>query len=131
MPKTYKIFVIDDEQVIRNLFARILTVKGHEVMSVDNGKDALQKVMEQSFDIVFTDMVMPGMDGIVTFKALRKLKPNLPIVIMTGFAVEDKIKEAMKLGAVDYLYKPFDISDIISILKRLERKKELKPVENS
>jgi len=95
---------------------------------VDNGKDALQKVMEQSFDIVFTDIVMPGMDGIATFKALRKLKPDLPIVIMTGFAVEDKIAEAMSLGAMDYLYKPFDIWEIIAILKKLEKKKGLKTV---
>jgi len=131
MPKTYKVLVVDDEQVIRNLFARILTVKGHGVICVDNGKDALQKVMEQSFDIVFTDIVMPGTDGIATFKALRKLKPNLPIVIMTGFAVEDKIEEAMRLGAVDYLYKPFDISEIILILKRLEKKRKLKPVEDA
>jgi len=131
MPKTYKVLVVDDEQVIRNLFARILTAKGHQVISVDNGKDALQKVMEQSFDIVFTDIVMPGIDGTATFKALRKLKPDLPIVIMTGFAVEDKIEEAMSLGAVDYLYKPFDISEITLILKRLEKKKRLKPVEDS
>ncbi len=131
MPKTYKVFVIDDELVIRNLFARVLTVKGHEVISVDNGKDALQKVMEQSFDIVFTDIIMPGTDGIVTFKALRKLKPDLPIVIMTGYAVEDKIEEAMSLGAMDYLYKPFDICEIIAILKRLEKNNELKPVKDS
>jgi len=131
MPKTYKVFVIDDEQVIRNLFTRILTVKGHEVISVDNGKDALQKVMEQSFDIVFTDIVMPGSDGITTFKALRKLKPDLPIVIMTGFAVEDKIEEAISLGAMDYLYKPFDNCEIIAILKRLEKKNRLKPVKES
>jgi len=130
MPKTLKVFVVDDEQVIRDLFARILTVKGHEVISVDNGNDALQKVMEQSFDIVFTDIVMPGTDGIATFKALRKLKPNLPIVIMTGYAVENKIEEAMSLGAVDYLYKPFDISEIILILKRLERNKGLKTVND-
>ena len=131
MPKTYKVFVVDDEQVIRDLFTRILTAKGHEVISVDNGKDALQKVVEQSFDIVFTDIVMPGTDGIATFKAFRKLKPDLPVVIMTGFAVEDKIEEAMSLGAIDYLYKPFDISDIFSILNKFEKKKRLKPVNDS
>jgi len=131
MSKTYKVFVIDDEQVIRDLFTRVLMVKGHEVISVDNGKDALKRVMEQSFDIVFTDIVMPGIDGIATFKALRKLKPDLPIVIMTGYAVEDKIEEAMSLGAMDYLYKPFDIGEIIAILKRLEKKNRLKPVKES
>jgi len=81
--------------------------------------------------LFFTDIVMPGMDGIATFRALRKLKPDLPVVIMTGFAVEDKIEEAMSLGAMDYLYKPFDIWEIIAILKRLEKKNRLKPVKES
>jgi DNA-binding NtrC family response regulator len=78
--------------------------------------------------MAFIDIMMPQMDGIATFKAIKEVRPDLPVVMMTGFAVDEKIQEAIKLGAIDYLYKPFDIIEVITMFKKLEKKSQLKPV---
>jgi len=125
MEKIGKILVIDDDQAIQNTFKRIFRGDEYETYEVPHGKQALELTKGQKFDICFLDIRMPGMDGVDTFKALKELQPDMPIVMMTGFALEDKIKETLNLGAVDYLYKPFDIIEINSILSKLEREKEL------
>jgi len=120
--------VVDDEEIIRDLFTRILKAEGVQVTTVASGEEAVDKIRKESFDVVFLDMVMPGMDGLKTFKALKRIKPEIAIVMMTGFAVEHKIKEALRLDALDYLYKPFDISEIMMVLKRAAKRKGLKPI---
>lgn len=123
-----KILVVDDEQVMRDLFKRVLSLKGYSVTAVDSGKESVEKVKANGFDIAFVDVVMPVMDGVETFRALKEANPKLHVVMMTGFAVEDKIREAMKNGAMDYLYKPFDIVEIMAVIGKVEKKAKLKPL---
>jgi CheY-like chemotaxis protein len=118
MPPPRKILVVDDEPVICRLFSRILTDKGYEVDRAANGLEAVKKAKEEDFDLVFLDIVMPKMDGLETCRALKALKPDLPIVIMTGYAVEEKIHEALRLGAIECVRKPFDIDAIVEVIKR-------------
>jgi CheY-like chemotaxis protein len=138
MPQAYTILVVDDEEVLRDLLQRICTAKGHEVIQASSGKEAIALLKSQTddrrptthdrrVDIAFVDIMMPQMDGISTFKALKEIQPNLPIVMMTGFAVDEKIQEAMKLGAIDYLYKPFDIVEVVTMFQTIEKRKSLKP----
>ena len=116
-----RILVVDDEEIIRSLFYRIFLNKRHRVVCVSRGQEAVEKLRSDDFDIVFTDIMMPGMDGVATLKAIREIKPDLPIVMMTGYSVPGKIQESLKLGAVDYLYKPFDVNEVHVILSRFEK----------
>lgn len=123
-----RILVVDDEKVIRDLFTRILEAEGAQVTTVGSGEEAVDKIRKEPFDIVFLDIVMPGMDGLETFKVLKRIKPEIVVVVMTGFAVEHKIKEALRLDAFDYMYKPFDVSEIMTTIKKAVKRKNLKPV---
>ena len=122
--RRYNILVVDDEQAIQSLFARLLLAKGYRVTCVGSGPEAIERVKADDFDVVFTDIVMAGMDGIATFRALVEVKPNLQVVLMTGYAIEEKIREGLELGAVGYLRKPFDITEPIAILTKLERRED-------
>lgn len=130
MEKICKILIIDDDKTIRDTFKRILIGDEYEIFEAQNGMQALEFLKSQKIDICFLDIKMPGMDGVATFKALKELKPDLPVVIMTGYALEDKIEEVLNLGVVDYLYKPFDIIEIDVILNKLEKKRKFKLVEH-
>lgn len=122
-----KILVVDDELIVRQLFKRILG-KNYEVTVAESGEDALEKFKQQKFDIAFIDVVMPGMDGIATLKAIKEIDSKTPCVIITGFAVDEKIKEALLLNAIDYIYKPFGAKEIEAVLTKIEKHKKLKPL---
>lgn len=124
-----RILVVDDEEIIRDLFKRALGIKGYPVIVMESGKEVVEKVKKEEFDIAFVDVVMAGMDGVETMKAIKKIDPKVHIVMMTGFAVESKIKEAMQSGAIDYLYKPFDIVETMAMIGKVEKKAKLKPLK--
>ncbi len=107
--KSFRILVVDDEAPVRDLFNQALKTMGHEVLCVGDGYSAIESIKKDPFDVIFLDMVMPGMDGIDTLKKIRELDPDLPIIMMTGFSVETKMDEALALGALDCIYKPFDV----------------------
>lgn len=107
--KSLRILVVDDEAPVRDLFNQALKAMGHEVFCVGDGYSAIERIKKDPFNAIFLDMVMPGMDGIETLKIIRELDPDLPIIMMTGFAVEVKMDEALALGALDCIYKPFDV----------------------
>jgi len=117
-----KILVVDDDQIIRSVFQKIFERKyqgKYQVSIVKSGEEAIKKLKEETFDVVFVDILMPEMDGIDTLKALKEIKPDIIAIMMTGLAVEDKWQEAMKLGALDYLYKPFELSELQTVLDKL------------
>lgn len=111
--KRLNILVVDDEEKVCALFSEIL--KEHEVTKARSGEEAIERVKKKSFDIVFLDVVMPGMNGLEVFKTIKEINPHSSIIMMSGFAVEDKMREAMRLGAVNSLTKPFDIDEILTI----------------
>lgn len=113
--KGLNILVVDDEKRVCELFHEILKEEKHRVTSVTSGEEAVKRMKREPFDVVFLDVVMPGMDGLEAFKAIKRLNPKAIVVMMTGFAVEEKIKEALRLGAIDYLTKPFDVDEILTI----------------
>jgi DNA-binding NtrC family response regulator len=112
-----KILVADDDAVIRKGVERILTAEGYEVETVSNGRAALDRLEQKQFKLLVTDLKMPGMSGLEVLQSIRICQPELPVVLMTGYAAIDNAVEAMKNGATDYLSKPFENSELIEKVK--------------
>ena len=102
-----KILVVDDEAVIREGIRRILEKEGYQVEPKSSGRVALERLQEEDFDLVITDLKMPGMGGLELLKAIRILQPNVPVILITGYSTVETAVEAIKNGAFDYLAKPF------------------------
>jgi len=110
-----RVLVVDDEPQFGRLFATVLTELGYEVSSATDGGQGLAMIRERPPDILFLDIKMPEMDGLECLRRIKKLKRKFVIVVMTGFGDIKSAREAMRLGADEYISKPFDIDD----LKRL------------
>src|SRR6267142_4077447 len=100
-----KILVVDDEQSMAQFLAIVLRKEGYQVSTVSNGKDALEKVKAEPFDVVITDIKMPGMDGIQLLQQIKKHDPSLPVVIMTAYASQQSAIDSVNQGAFQYLIK--------------------------
>ena len=124
-----KILVIDDEQNIRKMLTRVLSPEGFIVKEADNGLEALKRLQEENYSLVLLDLKMPGLNGIETLKEIRENDLNLPVIMMSAYGSIPEAVEAMKLGALDYLIKPFDIEELKIIIKRAIKQYELE-VEN-
>jgi DNA-binding NtrC family response regulator len=100
-----KILVVDDEQSMTQFLGIVLRKEGFQVTTTNNGRDALEKVKAEAFDVVITDIKMPGMDGIQLLQGVKKHDPTLPVVIMTAYASQQSAIDAVNLGAFQYLIK--------------------------
>ena len=116
------ILVVDDKKIIGDLFDFTLGYSGHAITVVDKAQAAYEAVKGQNFDIAFVDIVMPEQDGVDVLKELKHLSPQLPVVMMSGYSVEDKKKSASALGAVACLKKPFDIDEVRALIKSVLNK---------
>ncbi len=118
-----KILIVDDEAVIRKGLSRVLERHGYQVEVSESGFAAVERLQEENFHLVLTDLKMPGMDGIEVLKAIRVLQPEVPVVIITGYSTVDTAVEAMKNGAFDYISKPFTPDQITEkVEKALEHR---------
>ena len=116
-----RILVIDDEKDILELFTKVL--KDYAVKTAENEKEALAWVSKENFNIIFLDIIIPEVSSLELFKLLRKMSPKSKIMLMTGFAVEEDVNRALKLGAAGIMRKPFDhIDDIKRAVERLGRR---------
>jgi DNA-binding NtrC family response regulator len=102
-----RLLVVDDETVIREGLKRILEAEEFVVETCASGYGAIESMQQRDFDLIITDLKMPGMDGIEVLKSVRTLQPAVPVILITGYASVDTAVEAMKNGAFDYLQKPF------------------------
>src|SRR5436190_5013649 len=100
-----KILVVDDEQSMAQFLGIVLRKEGYHVVTANNGRDALDKVKAENFNVVITDIKMPGMDGIQLLQGVKKHDPSLPVVIMTAYASQQSAIDAVNLGAFQYLIK--------------------------
>src|SRR5215467_15623628 len=100
-----KILVVDDEQSMTQFLGIVLRKEGFQVTTVNSGRDALDKIRMEEFDVVITDIKMPGMDGIQLLQGIKKHDATLPVVIMTAYASQQSAIDAVKLGAFQYLIK--------------------------
>ena len=110
------ILIIDDDDQLRRSFERLLGEEGYEVKSVPSGEAGLKVVQVQVPDLVILDMRLPGMNGFDTFQAIHEIEPKLPVIIMTAYGTTETAIEATKRGAFDYILKPFDIPEMLSVI---------------
>lgn len=115
------ILVVDDEESLRITLAANLELEGHQVLEASSGEEALRVVRERSVDVVLTDIRMPGLHGVELHRHLRREHPGLPVVLMTAFAQESLINDALAEGAFTVLPKPFDVEHLLGTLRRAAR----------
>ena len=111
------ILVVDDKKVIGDFFILTMGYYGHQITVVHDLPHTLHAIKTQEFDIAFMDMLMPDKDGVDVLKEVKSLAPDLPVVMMSGYSLDDKRKEARRLGAVECLKKPFEVEDIRRVVK--------------
>ncbi|MFI5363618.1 MAG: response regulator, partial [Elusimicrobiota bacterium] len=121
-----RILVIDDEQGLRDMLAYGLTEQDYEVVTAENGSLALEMVRNESFDLALCDIMMPGMSGIDVLRELKILRPAMEVVMATGYATIETAVESMKLGAYDYIPKPYELDHLCQTLSRALEKRRLK-----
>lgn len=113
-----KLLIVDDDDQLRTSFAKLLRGEGYEVSSAASGEAGIEIVKSGPLDLVILDVRLPGMNGIDTFKAIREIDAKLPVIIVTAFGTTDTAIEAIKAGAFDYLLKPFDIPEMLSMIEQ-------------
>ncbi len=123
-----KILIVDDEETIRNLFLETLEGFGYRCDTAQNGLQCLEKFYEQSdFDVVLLDVQMPKLNGIETLKKLKSYAPDISIIMVSASREIENVREALKEGAYDYIFKPFNINDVEAVIRRaVERAKLIK-----
>ncbi|QDR82530.1 sigma 54-interacting transcriptional regulator [Sporomusa termitida] len=110
--------VVDDEDSVRKLLSAVLKREGYQVVCAESGEEALRKFRALPPDLIIMDIRMPNIDGITAFKELRKLSQNVTVILMTAYAAVETAVEAIKLGAFDYVIKPFDIEEVKLLTNR-------------
>lgn len=120
---TDKVLIVDDEQDFLNIISDRLTARDMNVSTAASAKDALEQIDKESYDAVVLDLMMPEMDGLETLKIMKEKNPDLQVILLTGHATVEKGIEAMKLGAMDLLEKPADLSTIVERIKHAKAEK--------
>ncbi len=119
------ILVVDDERTIRESLYMVLTEEGYETETASNGREALDIIKEKGFDIIVTDLKMPEMDGMELVRKCQQICPQTSLIIITAHGSLESAIEALRLGAYDYILKPFDFDDVLIKVKRLVKHKDL------
>ncbi len=120
-----KVLLVDDEQDFLEVMSERMENRGMEVSTAGSAQEALKKIEEETFDAIILDFMMPEMDGLETIKAIKKAKPELQIILLTGQATLEKGVEAMKLGAMDVLEKPADIEVLAAKVEKAGARKAI------
>jgi excisionase family DNA binding protein len=108
-----RILVVDDEQAVRDLLSKTLSMADYDVDTVPDGPGALDRLRTVEYDLLITDLKMPGMDGLSVIREARRQTPDLPVIIITGYSTEASAIEAINLGVTGYLTKPFRLPRIL------------------
>ena len=112
------ILVVDDLKSSRLTLGGILEDEGHNVVLAENGYQAIEAAKQIPFDLIFMDIKMPGINGVQTFREVKKINPQAAVIMMTAYSVEDLVREALEEGAYAVVYKPFDYSDLEGMICR-------------
>ena len=124
MVKKAKILIVDDNLSLCKTMSLVLKRKGHDVSIASDGFEAINTVKKEFFDIIFMDIKMPVMNGVETYKKINKINDKIVIVMMTAYAVEDLIQDALKEGAYGVIYKPINFEKILSVIEESKNIKQ-------
>ena len=112
-----RILAVDDEEIILDSFRKVLVYAGYSIDTVEKGSEALGLIRKKDYDFVFTDLKMPGMDGVELTKAVKHLRPDIDVIVITGYASIETAVETVRVGAMDYVEKPFTEDELLGFLK--------------
>jgi len=119
------VLIVDDEESMRHLLSLILRDHGWEARAVAGGEEALRELRARDYDLVLSDVRMPGMDGITLLRKAREQKPDLTFIAMSAYGSHDAALEAMKAGAYDYVSKPFRPDEVVLVIRKAEERERL------
>ncbi len=119
MPDKNKILVVDDEDALRTVLSGELVSEGYDVRTAADGDDAISNVQKETFDLVLLDIKMPRMNGFEVLKFIKEKHPKTKVVMLTGFADLKNAIESKKLGAEDFVSKPYDLVDLLTTIERV------------
>jgi two-component system response regulator AtoC len=125
MNEAVRVLVVDDEEIVRESLSGWLRKDGHDALAAPDGKAALEALRAEPWDVVLLDLKMPGMDGLQVLEEARRERPGSVFVVMTAYATVDTAVSAMKLGAYDYLVKPFDPEELSALVRRIASQRAL------
>lgn len=119
LPKKKNVLVVDDEKLIAMDIKKIITSEGHDVITTQSGVEASRVIEDSNIDLVFLDLVLPDINGVEVLKEIKKAKSDLPVVIITGYPDSEIMNQALELGPISVLKKPFNREQIRDLLKIL------------
>ena len=118
-----KVLIVDDEERFRTTLGKLLTVNGLDVKTVGSGRLALEELAQSSYDVILLDVKMPEMDGVETLAQIKKIDPNIEVIILTGHASVDVAVEIMRLGGYEYLLKPCPMDELMEKIETAHERK--------
>ena len=126
MSEKAKVLIVDDQSAVIASFEEILRIKDYEVIGFQSGKEAIDSIGKNKYDIAFVDLRMPEMDGIEVLKRIKEKDPTIEVIIVTAYASEESFANAITLGAMEYLRKPFLMGEVYALADRALRKRREK-----
>ncbi|MGD8439982.1 MAG: response regulator [Holophagae bacterium] len=120
---TEKVLLVDDEEEFVETLAERMRTRGMDVATTTSGTDALDRVDAEDFDVVVLDLKMPGIDGLEALKRIKRRRPDIQVVLLTGYATVEKGVEAIKEGALEFLEKPIDLASLTEAIHRAKATK--------
>jgi len=125
-----RILAVDDEEIVLSSFRKLLVLAGYAIDTVETGSEALGLIRKNDYDFVFTDLKMPGMDGVEVTKAVKHLRPDIDVIVITGYASIETAVETVQFGAMAYIEKPFTEDELLSFVKTALIKRQAKLEKN-
>ena len=119
MAEKNKILVVDDEEALRTVLSGELVSEGYDVRTASDGDEAISSIQKESFDLVLLDIKMPRLNGFEVLKFVKEKHPRTKVVMLTGFADLKNAIESKKLGAEDFVSKPYDLVDLLTTIERV------------
>lgn len=118
-----RILIVDDEEIMRSFLLDVFVDEGYDLDSAANGEEALEKISRNCYQLIITDIRMPGMDGTEVLKKAKEVNPQTEVIIITGYASPQIKQKCQRLGAAYYIAKPFQINQIRALVNKLVRGK--------
>jgi len=123
MPPNAKVLIVDDEERFRTTLRKLLSANGLETNAVGSGKEAIEELKQQPYDVILLDVKMPEMDGIEALAELKKISRGVEVIILTGHASVDVAVEIMRLGGYEYLLKPCPMEELLAKIESAYERK--------